>query len=210
MKNQLLSLKEKTEAQPYAVVRQTRTKTFPIYHFNLQSEVDCPKIVRFIEEQKSSLDDNKKNPSENFWRLLEVIKAWHSDYMYNTYKNSEFNNLCDIVINKVQKIFPDYLYIIDHHWFVCYNNKDEATVHSHGNADVAIVFYPEVAPNSSPLSIINDDSYIDVPITTGSLLVFPGEVLHYVKPSLHEGKRIAISMNLHKSMKAHTKPFLKR
>jgi hypothetical protein len=65
-----------------------------------------------------------------------------------------------------------------------------------------------VPKNSSPLCFKHDgpkDNSDCINVKTGNLVIFPGELLHYVPKSLHEGERISISMNLFKNSKINTK-----
>ena len=75
------------------------------------------------------------------------------------------------------------------------------TPHSHGGADYALVWY--LTDSNGLLKLMNPlsnriDNILDKSFNTkkGDILIFPGDIIHYVMPNTKETDRVCISMNL--------------
>ena len=72
--------------------------------------------------------------------------------------------------------------------------------HSHGGADYALIWY--LTDSDGLLQLMNPHSYRldcrDGSFNTkkGDVLIFPGDIIHYVMPNTKEKDRVCISMNL--------------
>ena len=88
-------------------------------------------------------------------------------------------------------------------WWYNINGKDHWNMpHTHPRVDLAIVLY--LTETDDLLHFINPFSYRKIDNTSisspktkkGDILIFPGDLLHFVKPNKKDTDRISISMNL--------------
>jgi len=194
MNNKFEKLKQKMSLYPYKVIRQTIIKDTPIYVFDLSANIDCDKIANLCRQTKNS-DSMLRHQS-----LQHIVRSWSTDYIIKDI-DQIFLDLFTEVEKRVEDIDKNYTYFVDHFWYVIYNHEDSAIPHKHGDSDLASVFYPSVPPNSAPICFMPDitaKKHECIDVKPGNLVVFPGELLHYVPKSLHEGERISVSMNLFK------------
>lgn len=198
MKTGIKKLQDKIESTPYLSVTQTNTSMYHIYKCDLSKLIDCHLIANIcIELQKESTNLEKRGLN---LRLDKVVKAEHS-YAKTPEEFEPFHKLFDLVLQKIENIDTRYSYYVDHFWTNVYRKNDSAIVHNHKKditVDFACVFYPLVDELSSPITFINNNSEIDVPVKTGTLLVFSGDVYHLVKPQSVDRPRISIAMNTFK------------
>ena len=75
------------------------------------------------------------------------------------------------------------------------------TPHSHGGSNYALVWY--LTDSNGLLKLMNPlsnriDNILDKSFNTkkGDILIFPGDIIHYVMPNTKETDRVCISMNL--------------
>jgi hypothetical protein len=206
MKDKLEKLHQKMSLFPYKTIKQTITKDQSIYVFDLSKDIDCELISKLCKEGKQNIVENKRDTS-----LENVVHSWSTDYIENQKVEKPFLDLFNIVEKRVEQIYKNYTYCVDHFWYVIYHTNDSAIPHAHGNCDIASVFYPYVPKNSSPICFmpnINENEKSQcIDVKTGNLVVFPGELIHFVPNSLHDGDRISISMNLFKKNKIKVSSF---
>ena len=88
-------------------------------------------------------------------------------------------------------------------WWYNINGKGHGNMpHTHPGVDLAIVLY--LTETDDLLHWINPFSYRKIDTNTlkspktkkGDIIIFPGDLLHFVKPNPREEDRISISMNL--------------
>ena len=72
--------------------------------------------------------------------------------------------------------------------------------HTHPNSDFALVWY--LTDSDGLLNLMNpflqrrNSKNINVNAKKGDILIFPGDIIHYVMPNTKETDRVCISMNL--------------
>lgn len=191
----LKKLKSKLEYLPKYTAYQTQTIVSKIYVFDCNSEIDPQSIT----------DICKNHQTEKFKeKSAEAVYAWRSDYLRVAHNLiPDFDKLFDVVLSKVSNIdkhtnLSRYVYAVDHFWFAIYNTGDGSTVHNHGDADYACVYYASVPENSAPLVIPSNNGEITIDIKSGMLVVMPGLCKHSVPKSKHDGERIIVALNLFK------------
>lgn len=180
-------LKEKLELEPKHVIKQTQTSEFAIYTFDLTSYVDPDQIINACKTY------NKEQVSR-----LKYVNALSSDFLVSGDTIIiEFEQLFNIVTDKVKPIWNlPYTFLISEYWFSIYSNGDRANTHNHGSADLACVYYASVPEGSAPLVIPTVGGEISVIPKQGMLVVMPGNCLHLVPKSEHDGERIIVAMNI--------------
>lgn len=201
MKDSLEKLKFKMSLYPYKILAQTIVKQQPIYVFDISNQVDCEKLADACRQTKEIHKNNKKIKSKE---LDIVVRSWTSDYTPSANASDPFLNLFSIVEKHMNNIDKKHNYYVDHFWCVVYEPNDSAIPHSHGEANFASVFYPHVPEESSPICFNYGESNSEeecINVKTGNLIIFPGELIHFVPKSLHSGERMSISMNLFKKNK---------
>lgn len=183
----LKNFKEKLESKPKYTVKQIQS--FPVYVFDLSKDLDCDLITNICLSYKSSNDEAKR----------EAVYAWHTPYLKRS-KNfiPELEVHLDKIVSKIQKVYEKdfYTYFVDHYWFVVYDKNDFAIAHDHSPSDYVAVFYANVPDNSAPLVLTDISGNIEISVSTGMCVLFPGSVEHSVPKSNHEGNRVIISMNI--------------
>ena len=103
-----------------------------------------------------------------------------------------------------------YRYNITHSWAALFKKGNYGHIHSHGEADIAGVYYHEVPENSGGLffecpSPGMGDSLLysrwgrrlDVKASEGGMLLFPGFLKHGIQTNTTDHDRISISFNIH-------------
>ena len=86
-------------------------------------------------------------------------------------------------------------------WWYNINPKGAWNVpHSHGGADYALVWY--LTDSDGLLQLMNphtsrkNSQDVSFNAKKGDILIFPGDIIHYVMPNTKEEDRVCISMNL--------------
>ncbi len=103
-----------------------------------------------------------------------------------------------------------YRHYITHSWAALFKKGNYGHVHSHGEADIAGVYYHEVPENSGGLFFETPtpglcDSLVysrwgrrlDVRASEGGMLLFPGFLKHGITTNTTDHDRISISFNIH-------------
>ena len=100
----------------------------------------------------------------------------------------------------VTDIFVDYTVDVTGWWYNINPQGAWNLPHSHGGADYALVWY--LTDSDGLLNLMNpNSSRIDsrngsFDTKKGDVLIFPGDIIHYVMPNTKEKDRVCISMNL--------------
>lgn len=183
-------LKEKYEAKPNFFVRQRKEFVFPVYIFDLNSDIDSQSIVQLCKKYQT---EEFKEPK------TQAVYAWRSDY-YTVAKKAMpgFEFLFDEVTKRISKIWDKpYNFLVEHFWFAIYQKGDSSNPHDHDPVDLACVYYASVPKNSAPLIIKSIDGDKTIVPKTGMLVIIPGYCTHQVPESKHEdGERIIVAMNV--------------
>jgi hypothetical protein len=146
------------------------------------TDIDNAKLVELIDEYKN----NHKSIESN-------VNAWH--YGWLVHLDSRFDFLTS-AIEKCTKIFLKEIYagqnvpVLYESWIIDYKSLDFTKEHSHFPATLACSYYIETDNDSSPAIVFphlkkdsQDISFEFIP-STGKLIIFPGHLLHKVKPML--------------------------
>lgn len=188
MNYNLKKLKQKTELIP-TEIEQNKIIKCPIFTFDLNEEINADEIVEICHYYKT--DEYKE-------RHKQAVYAWRSDYQStSTGSMPKFQKLLDVVEKKINPIWKlPYTYKIDHFWFAIYNKGDSSQEHDHGIVDLACVYFAATPENSAPLVLPSINNEFSITPKTGMLVVFPGNCIHYVPRSTHQGERIIVAMNI--------------
>ena len=90
-------------------------------------------------------------------------------------------------------------------WWFNINGKGASNLpHTHPGADIAIVFY--LTDSDGLLNFVNpftmrrfelhSEQFIGLNAKKGDILIFPADLVHYVRPNKRDTDRVSISMNL--------------
>ena len=166
---------------------QTVSKDLPIFSTNISQFKDALSLAaKAIFEER---EKNSKGMDSN-------VKAYYvSDYASHL-NNPNFQPLIDIVLSFCEEVSKTYFkadlkYKCYNCWGMLYNNGDHTVKHNHFPSTFAAVVYLEIEKDAAP--IVFEEDLIVVP-TSGSLIVFPALLEHYVPKT--SGRRMAISMNI--------------
>ena len=107
-------------------------------------------------------------------------------------------------IEYIDKVVGDIFKFKVQSWWYNINGKGHwNTPHSHANCDLALVWY--LTDSDGLLSLLSPFSqrivdrlgdHINVDAKKGDILMFPSDIVHFVKPNLRDSDRVCISMNL--------------
>ena len=155
------------------------------------------------------VDDLSKNISvikENI-HLYQTTKDTPSGYSnQGGYQTAQFvwKNFHPAGIEYIEKlvsdIFVDYTVDISGWWYNINPQGAWNIPHSHGGVHYALVWY--LTDSDGLLNLMNPNSNrIDsqdgsINAKKGDILIFPGDIIHYVMPNTKEKDRVCISMNL--------------
>ena len=100
------------------------------------------------------------------------------------------------VINNILDNNIEYDYEIQAWWYNINGKGDWNLPHTHPNSDLALVLY--LTDTDNLLTLINrvGGSLYSPNTNKGDILLFPADLLHFVKPNKRDTDRISISMNL--------------
>lgn len=216
MENTLKKLQNKLESKPYTSVVQTHTQIYPIYIYNLSDLVDLPAILDYCNQEMLKTPKSKDEKRGLNERLDEVIYAWHSDAKQEEDAPPALTKLFKVVLDKLFDLDKHYTYCVHTFWVNCYQKNGSAVLHNHAvngellnlsehQTGISCVFYPFVEQNCSPLTLLSNDAFIDLPVKSGNLIIFPAEVLHKVREQEYSSKRFSIAINALKKQ-LHKKP----
>ena len=102
----------------------------------------------------------------------------------------------------VSDIFVNWSVEVSGWWYNINCKGSWNTPHSHGGSNYALVWYLTdsdgllqlMNPHSNRIDITGQDGSFDA--KKGDILIFPGDIIHYVMPNTKERDRVCISMNL--------------
>ena len=88
-------------------------------------------------------------------------------------------------------------------WWYNINGKGHWNLpHTHPKCDLALVWYLTDSDgllylmNPFPQRLLEDGLYMPIPAIKGDIIIFPSDIIHFVKPNPRDVDRICISMNL--------------
>ena len=109
-------------------------------------------------------------------------------------------------IEYIEKVVGDIFKFKVKEWWYNINGKGDSNMpHTHPGVDMALVLY--LTDSDGLLSFIHPFSmrvfeiekhnhYVGVNAKKGDIVIFPADIMHFVKPNPREEDRISISMNL--------------
>ena len=157
--------------------------------------------INFIENQKFNGTENSVKVSTNIFVLnnkkMERVKNYFITYVKDFVKNVlEIKNKFDMTSS----------------WITINNSKNSHHPHEHHNSVLSLVYYVEcnggdltLSCNRSSLeqgfnfkyNIIKYNSYnsrfINIPVKTNSVVIFPSWLTHSTQPNLSNNKRMVIA-----------------
>ena len=107
-----------------------------------------------------------------------------------------------IEIGSLSLMHPFFKKFRVNEWWYNINGKGHwNTPHTHPKCDLALVWY--LTDSDGLLHLMNpfpqrqlEALYMPVFATKGDIIIFPSDIIHFVKPNLRDTDRICISMNL--------------
>ena len=106
-------------------------------------------------------------------------------------------------IEYIDKVIGDIFKFKVNGWWYNINGKgDWNTPHTHPDCDMALVLY--LTDSNGLLQLmcpflqrkLRSSSHVGINANKGDIIIFPSDLVHYVKPNQREKDRISISMNL--------------
>ena len=156
---------------------------------------------QLVDELYEKVDIIKKK--KDLFDLDDYNKSNQGGYQTSQFNWQEFHPQGKEYIEKlITDIFTNYLVSISGWWYNINLKGSWNTPHSHGGSNYALVWY--LTDSDGLLQLMNPHSNrIDIPGQDGSfdakkgdILIFPGDIIHYVMPNTKETDRVCISMNL--------------
>ena len=166
---------------------------------NIESE-----IKRFREIDQKGVDHSNRG-------------GYHSQMMHKQYMDDKSDILSELLdgidwyIAEYVKtnIKDNYNYITKLYawWFMINNRGNWNSPHSHGDANIAAIFYVKVPENSGKLvlgrtdgavynNMYQSNATLEIAPKEGRLYFFPAHLMHWVEPSQSDEERICITSNI--------------
>ena len=143
--------------------------------------------VNVVDVEPGSADDMRDSNQGGYQTSQADWKSFHPDGI-------------EYIEKLVTDIFVDYSVEVSGWWYNINPQGAWNLPHSHGGADYALIWY--LTDSDGLLQLMNPHSYrIDCrdgwfDTKKGDVLIFPGDIIHYVMPNTKEKDRVCISMNL--------------
>jgi len=163
-------------------------------HTQIKSQL-LPKIIEEYNHNKSKEDYFWSKTSET-----KMITSYHntSPDFYDDffYENVIFKPFSDLVNQINLKISSDCS--LEKIWWNVYHKNDYADVHNHGPEKVSGVYLLNLNEKNTTVFLTKNECSFQTHDTDyakeGEVLLFPSNLLHYVRPS--KTRRITISFNI--------------
>jgi hypothetical protein len=141
-------------------------------------------------------------------KILKYIDGveWENSYQTNlmaemsswNIQHSLITEITDWVISSLIESRPhlnaiNYSYHVHEVWIARYSKNDCAYNHSHATYPFSFVYFVNAPENSSPLCF--SESNLNISAESGKLVIFPGNLKHYVAPNMSEN-RVVIAGNI--------------
>lgn len=171
-----------------------KLEVFPklIFHYKINKWENIKKNLLSVLEGCCLGSDGVNNLLTNF----------HEE---NNFLNHKIQNLLQEELNLFKRDLNLNVLKIKKTWFQEYKNTMNHTIHTHGaygySAIVYIKFDEKIHPTTTfidnDLDFLNADVQCFEPnVKEGSLLLFPSNLKHFVKPNNSKEERIILSFNL--------------
>lgn len=191
-------LKEKLENFPKFSFQQQSLINCNVFVFDLNHLIDPVQIANTCLKYK--IEANRAEGKQG----QALYHTWRSKLFTAENAILEFSKLLEVCKDKANIVSQSfYSYHIHEYLFALYNQGDFAIPHIHSNVDLVGVYYARYPKNSSPLVFSSTEQDVIITPTEGSLIIFPGQCLHSVPTSGHEGDRIIVSFNMFKDKLLH-------
>jgi len=186
MNSFLTKLKESQQREPALHIIDTVKKN-NIYTIDISSQVNNSQVLDRIYEYKDKFPISRTSSIEN---------AWHSDYFFHNH----VPDLDVILLNTIEKYIREfyapkntYDLILLSSWPIIYQKGSHVNRHNHGVSALSGVYYVQTGTGSQPLVFSPSEHTIHP--KEGMLVLFPGDLYHYVPVQKVEGTRISIAFN---------------
>ncbi len=166
----------------------------PIFHCSLNQ---YPEVLRLARE---GIDDVRKTHPDSTPSNVRAVymSPWKSHLI-----SPKFNPLLDVTAALATRVSREFLQADlgalnmvlrpTDCWGVIYQHSDQTLLHHHFPSDLVAVAYLEANENCAPIVFANSLVVKPVP---GSLVIFPGILLHHVPENFDN--RVIVAMNFQK------------
>lgn len=107
----------------------------------------------------------------------------------------------ELVYKHVKQLF-DGEFTADQMWYSEYPYKSYIKLHNHYKASVVSVGYISVDEQDSSSSLVVqnnvDDSFVDIPVCSGDVLIFDANIMHKSRPNMSNTVRKLVGLNYRK------------
>jgi hypothetical protein len=191
--------------------------TLSLFHskcwfFTLEKHEEYKRLIKQI----ILMEENKKiHKIDTEYKRQSNIYAWRSSwFMHHLFP------VCSEIVGEIRKKLPSIIekekYVIgDDQEFECvdswinkYSKGDSALAHTHHHfGSLSSVYFVDVPPNSSDFYLYNDSFggfesklpenmyQLKVEVKEGTVLIFPGKMLHSVSENKNDQDRITFASN---------------
>lgn len=161
--------------------------SLPIFSTNISQHREALSLAT-----EAIYDEMRKNPMP----MDSNVKARYVSSYGSHLNNDKFKPLIDIVLSLCKEVAKTYFkssvkFKCCNCWGMIYERGDFTIEHRHFPATFSAIVYLDLDNNSAPIVFENQ---LTVVPNSGSLILFPGVVNHYVPKT--EGKRIVVAMNI--------------
>ena len=157
-----------------------------------------------IEETPQQLVDELYNGAYHFKEEYpSANRSNQGGYQTPNFHWEEFHPQGIEVINKLVYEAIEHEFKVESWWYNISGKGNWNAPHTHPSCDLALVLY--LTETDDLLTLINPFSHRNysgcrddiIPKTKkGNIVIFPGDILHFVRPNPRDEDRISISMNL--------------
>jgi hypothetical protein len=163
----------------------------PVFYISLLNQPHALALARLaVDELRERFPDSTPSNVKSVY-----MSPWKSHL-----ETEKLKPLIDIIQDHIYASFREHLgadlkglnfeLSVADCWCAIYDSSDFTQPHNHIPSDVSAVVYLEMDENSAPIVFNNAVAVNPVP---GSLVVFPGNLIHHVPAT--QGKRVIIAAN---------------
>lgn len=190
--------------------------TVPLLHIKMSNwDVKKQKLLELFASGQEWLS-KRDTVNTTYINVDEYRKKSQDEIIKREEWSIEFSEIISDIFHEEAKIiyetfgnpqeYPDRIARIDYSWFQEQKKGMCHAPHTHGNGGLSAVCFIEydqnchtptefLSPYLNPLKGHNE-MYVEKNILSGSLIVFPSNIVHYTLPSESEKSRIILSLNI--------------